>query len=151
MLNKTMINQSCKKFEIYRVSSNEEQTLGVLLYDAQPFAVTLELPLIFADSGKTRPNVSCIPTGHYHCVRTDSPRFGDTFEVTEVPGRSHILFHKGNSAKNTKGCILVAESFTRIGDLESGTTGIGQSAIAFSEFIEILGDDRAFNLIIKEV
>ena len=147
MLNKTMMNQSYKKFEIYRVSSNEEQTLGVLLYDAQPFAVTLELPLIFADSGKTRPNVSCIPTGHYHCVRTDSPRFGDTFEVMEVPGRSHILFHKGNTAKNTKGCILVAESFTNIG----GAAGIGQSAIAFSEFIGILGEDRAFNLIIKEV
>ena len=147
MLNKAIMVEFWKKFEIYRVSSNEDQTMGVLLYDAQPFAVTLELPLIFADSGKTRPNVSCIPTGHYHCVRTDSPRFGDTFEVTEVPGRSHILFHKGNTPKNTKGCILVAESFTNIG----GTSGIGQSAIAFSELMGILGDDQAFNLLIKEV
>jgi len=147
MLNETMTIEFWKKFVIYRVSSNEENTLGVLLYDAQPFAVTLELPLIFADNGNTSPNVSCIPTGHYHCVRTDSPRFGDTFEVTKVPGRSHILFHKGNTPKNTKGCILVAESFTTIG----GASGIGQSSVGFSEFMEILGEDKAFNLLIKEI
>ena len=42
------------------------------------------------DQGNRR-NVSSIPAGTYIVKRVDSPRFGDTFEITGVPNRSHIL------------------------------------------------------------
>ena len=52
-----------------------------------------------------QPNISCIPTGTYVCRRVQSPKFGNTFEVTEVPGRSHILLHALNTEEGSRGCI----------------------------------------------
>lgn len=72
------------------------------------------------DLGNQR-NVSSIPTGTYVCRRVDSPRFGETFEVTGVPGRSHILFHAGNTEENTRGCILVGKMFGVLNVLDEDT------------------------------
>lgn len=35
--------------------------------------------------------ISCIPEGKYVCRRVNSPRFGNVFEVTNVPGRTQRL------------------------------------------------------------
>ena len=53
------------------------------------------------------PFFSCIPEGLYVCRRIVSPKFGPTFEVSCVDGRSHILFHKLNTVHETRGCIGV--------------------------------------------
>lgn len=92
-----------------RVSTNWHSTFGVLIDGTEPFAVTLEPP--WRDNEE---DVSCIPAALYMCRRTQSSHFGETFEVTNVPGRSHILFHKGNTPGDTAGCILVAERFERL-------------------------------------
>ena len=55
--------------------------------------------------------VSCIPAGSYVTRRVTSPKFGETFEVTGVPGRANILFHHGNTEEDTEGCILLGSSF----------------------------------------
>jgi hypothetical protein len=92
---------------LVRVSSQEFGTFGVLRTETHvPFAVTLELPWKHNEAW-----VSCIPPGRYVCKRVKSPQFGETFEVTGVSGRSHILFHAGNTMADTAGCILVAEEF----------------------------------------
>jgi hypothetical protein len=92
---------------LVRVSSQEFGTFGVLRTEEKvPFAVTLELPW-----KRNEAWVSCIPPGRYTCQRVHSPTFGETFEVTGVQGRSHILFHAGNTIEDTAGCILVAEEF----------------------------------------
>lgn len=54
-----------------------------------------------------------IPLGFYRCVKgihklSHSPSF-ETFEVTDVPGHSGILFHTGNFNNDSEGCILVGE------------------------------------------
>jgi len=79
-------------------TSDKNGTFGVLLeVDREagdvPFCVTLEPPLVLNKDGTTTPFLSSIPTGIYICRRVDSPRFSNTFEITEVPGRTHILFH----------------------------------------------------------
>jgi hypothetical protein len=91
---------------LLRVGSSDLGTFGVLRDRAIPFAVTLEPPWT-----NNAQRVSCIPPGRYVCQRVQSQKFGDTFEVTGVPGRSHILFHAGNTIEDTEGCILVAEEF----------------------------------------
>ena len=92
---------------LVRVSAQEFGTFGVLRTDATvPFAVTLELPWRHNEAW-----VSCIPPGHYTCKRVKSPKFGETFEITGVPGRSDILFHAGNTVADVKGCVAVAEEF----------------------------------------
>ncbi len=52
-----------------------------------------------------RPNISCIPAASYTCKRVNSPKFGITFEVMDVPGRTHILLHPLNTEEGSRGCI----------------------------------------------
>lgn len=77
------------------------------------------------------PNLSCIPKGRYVLKRVDSPHFGDTFEVMNVPGRSKILIHAGNTIEDTEGCILLGSSFGRL--LES--LAVIKSREAFKAFM----------------
>lgn len=53
------------------------------------------------------PFISCIPADTYICKRVQSPKFGNTFEVMDVPGRTHVLFHALNTEEGTQGCIGV--------------------------------------------
>ena len=76
-----------------RVEHSDKCTRGVLIHEDEIIALTLENP--WRDN---TPNISCIPIGTYLCKRVDSPKFGDTFEVSDVSGRTHILFHSGKVA-----------------------------------------------------
>lgn len=122
---------------LLRLSHAPEGTPGVLMRGKIPFAVTLELPW-----KENRRKESCIPAGLYKCLRVQSPRFGDTFEVTGVAGRSHILFHKGNTIDDTEGCILVAEEFGRNG----GALAVVNSGGGYAEFMRLLASFPEFRL-----
>lgn len=129
-----------------RVPSSKFGTFGMLRVDSVPFAVTLERRW-----ENNRPSVngipgSCIPLGKYTCKRVKSPKFGDTFEVTGVPNRSKILFHKGNLDDDSHGCILVGEQFA----LVKNEPGIIASAAGFEEFLAIQKGVKSFQLIINE-
>ena len=53
-----------------------------------------------------QPRISCIPTGVYRCVRSIFHRGGyETFEVTDVPGRTLIKMHRANTEEDLLGCI----------------------------------------------
>ncbi len=94
-----------------RVEHGDKCTRGVLIHDDKIIALTLENP--WRDN---TPNLSCIPIGTYLCKRVNSPRFKETFEVTGVDGRTHILFHSGNTESQTKGCILLGNKFGELFD-----------------------------------
>jgi len=129
-----------KHLTIVRLSSTLEGTFGVFMEHRIPFAVTLERPWLL-----NRRNLSCIPSGRYVCRRVESPRFGPTFEVTDVPGRTHILFHKGNLDSDSEGCILVGERFDHL----RGKPGILDSRHGFEELLlRLAGEDR-FELIVR--
>ena len=93
---------------ILRDTFTEESTIGELFLNGERFCDTLELP--FRDNERS---VSCIPTGEYK-VRLRLPRESAKRDyihllVQDVPSRDYILFHRGNSAKDTRGCILVGQ------------------------------------------
>lgn len=85
---------------------------------------------------------SCIPKGRYVCKRKNSPRFGETFEVMNVPGRTHIVFHWGNWERDTLGCILVG----RATDYKKMIT---HSRLAFGDFMGHLENVGEFELEIR--
>lgn len=114
------------QFELIRVSMLESGTFGVLLDEELPFCLTIERPWLMNER-----NISCIPAGDYVCRRVNSPKFGNTFEVTDVPGRSEILFHKGNVVDDTHGCIVLGEQY----ELLSGKPAVVASGKAFEEFL----------------
>lgn len=114
---------------IKRIAHREDGVFGVLLLEGRPIAVTLERPWLDNRKGE-----SCIPTGEYTCVRVNSPKFGQTWMVRDVPGRSEILFHSGNTFVDSHGCILVAERFSVWSD---GSTSIADSRAAMAEFMDL--------------
>lgn len=64
--------------------------------------VTLENP--WKDN---KPSISCVPTGRWLCKRSWYNKGGyAAFELQNVPGRSLILPHIGNTAGDTRGCPL---------------------------------------------
>lgn len=89
------------------------------------------------------PNKSCIPVKKtpYVCKRVNSPRFGNTFEVSNVEGRTHVLFHSGNFPKNTSGCIL-------LGMEVNDKNYLTQSKVAVKAFMEELQGYNQFSLTI---
>lgn len=124
-----------------RIAARDDGTFGVLLADGNPFAVTLERP--WRDNRKGE---SCIPEGEYTCVRVNSPKFGLTWMVKDVPGRSEILFHAGNVFADSHGCILVAEKYAGWAD---GTTSIADSRLGMAELMNLTRDAVSFNLIVR--
>ena len=76
-----------------RVSLTDDGVIGVLLSGVYPVCLTLEEE--WKDNAR---GLSCIPAGSYKCNRVVTPKHGETFEVSGVPGgRTAILFHSGNT------------------------------------------------------
>ena len=87
-------------------------------------------------------NVSSIPDGSYTMGRVDSPRFGkDCWSVLNVPGRSHILLHAGNKAKDTRGCILPGSGLL--------ADGVSQSKKALETFAVQAKTSEELGLVIQ--
>lgn len=91
----------------------DKQTLGVLtVYDEDNVyftCCTLELPWL-----QNQRQVSCIPKGIYKVVPRTSPKYKRHLHVTNVEGRTWILFHHGNYHFQIRGCVLVGDSYTDI-------------------------------------
>ncbi len=48
-----------------------------------------------------------IPLGCYSGIIRNSPKFGKDAIYIDVPGRSGIMFHVGNSIHDSRGCVLL--------------------------------------------
>ena len=128
---------------LIRDTFTEESTLGELFIDGERICDTLENP--YLDNQR---NISCIPEGEYP-VRIRLPRESGTRDymhllVKDVKDRDYILFHIGNTAKDTSGCILVG--------LGSQQDVVNNSRLAMDllmkEIINLGGEN--INLIIKK-
>jgi len=94
---------------IIRDTFTEDSTIGELFINGERMCDTLENPYI-----NNERNISCIPEGEYkvrlRLARESASRDYLHLLVQDVPNRDWILFHRGNSAKDTSGCILVGLS-----------------------------------------
>ncbi len=121
-----------KRLRLARIATGDLGTSGVLVDGQVPVCLILEEPW---RSNQT--NVSCIPAGDYLAKRIISPKFGETFEITRVPQRSEILFHRGNWAgtgelDSTKGCLLNGLEFGQV----KGQFAVKGSKKAFEKFMK---------------
>lgn len=129
--------------ELIRLEENHDHgTFGVLKINKEVFCCTLEPP----DRLNTQ-NVSSIPAQQYICERYRSPKYGNTFKVTNVPGRSSVLIHAGNVVNHTKGCIILGQYFGKLKDLRA----VLNSGKTFKCFMEMMDGVDKFHLTIREV
>jgi len=127
---------------LVRDTFSENSVIGELFLDGERMCDTLENPWL-----DNQRNISCIPKGEYK-VRLRLPRESATRDyvhllVEDVENRSYILFHRGNNAKDTRGCILVG--------LGSQQDFVSNSVLAMDllikEIVNLGGEN--INLIIK--
>lgn len=116
--------------------------LGVLRINKEIFGFTLEPP-----KRDNTVNESCIPTGQYLAHAHRSIRFGDTYRVAQVPGRSEILFHAGNVMDDTSGCILLG---SEVGKLKTARRAVLNSGQTFSKFMKELSNYDKFHFTVME-
>ena len=124
--------------EITRFALFGDRTLGRLKIDDLELW-TIERPWLNNVAFK-----SCIPAGQYKVKRTNSPRFGpDTWQVQDVPDRTHILFHVANTSADVVGCIGCGLS------LYADLHGVGNSRKAMAKFDSYLAGLDETDLVIK--
>jgi hypothetical protein len=87
-----------------------------------------------------------VPPGIYVCQRGRHRLEGmnnsfETFEITNVPGHTNILFHKGNYNNDSEGCVLVGAAL--------GVGCILESAIAFGSFLQLQEGLESFTLTVQ--
>ena len=130
-----------RTLRLIRVEESYRETLGVLLIDSEAFCWTLEL----ADRVNMK-DISSIPAQQYLCKPFQSPRFGEVFKVMDVPGRTDILIHPGNTADDTAGCILLGSELGKFSEKRA----ILNSGKTFQAFKERLYQESMIHLTIKE-
>lgn len=121
-----------------RAPSSDKGTFGILCLGNIPLCVTCEDPW-----NDNKPNISCIPAGHYQCTKFNGARFSDVWEILNVPKRSAILIHNGNTIADTHGCVLVGSSFGAL----DGMPGVMDSVKTLTMLRHVLPD--MFDLIIR--
>lgn len=106
------------KLLVKRELKKDTYTIGKMYVDGKYFCNTLEdkdrgLKQVDTVSSIQRIKVqhqTAIPAGIYEVIVNKSPRFGRMLpRILNVPGFDGVLIHRGNTDKDTSGCILVGE------------------------------------------
>ncbi len=124
---------------LIRTSAGSDGVFGTLdKVIGENIGVTLE----HSYNGKPK-----LPVGTYKCVRGmhqlhDGVPF-ETFEITNVPGHTGILFHVGNYNEDSEGCVLLGR---RIATQENGKRMITSSKNTFNKFMDITRGLNEFTL-----
>jgi Family of unknown function (DUF5675) len=107
------MNDVLPVYTLAREASSNNGTLGEILNpDGSHLCYTCERPWL-----DNTPDTSCIPTGTYSCVPHDSAAHPNVWELQNVPDRSGILIHNGNTENDSEGCIIVGATQGTLGGL----------------------------------
>lgn len=99
------------KLTLKRTYKAPDYTIGHLYIDGQYFCDTLEDTVRDLTREKKIPGQTAIPAGTYHVLVTYSPKFKRKLPIlVNVPMFTGIRIHRGNTAKDTEGCILVGKN-----------------------------------------
>ena len=96
------------KLFLQRIAQTPEYTIGRLEINGKFFCNTLEDPVRDLPEEQKIMHKTAIPEGTYKVIVNRSPRFKrDLPLLLDVPYFEGIRIHRGNTAKDTSGCILV--------------------------------------------
>lgn len=106
------------KLLLKRIALRPTYTIGKLYIDGVYFCDTIEDPVVDIDKsgrfdGKEKKvyGESAIPYGNYKVILNVSPRFKRLLpRLLDVPHFNGILIHRGNTAIDSHGCIIVGKN-----------------------------------------
>lgn len=95
-----------------RKIKGDTYTIGTLYVNGEKFCDTLEDRVRDLAGGESKvPGETAIPEGRYRVIVNRSPKFGrDLPRLLDVPMFEGVLIHRGNTAEDSAGCILVGEN-----------------------------------------
>ena len=97
--------------ELIRIAKKPLYTIGRLIVDRKYFCDTLEDCCRDLDKEEKVMNETAIPEGTYEVIVNVSAKFRRKLPLLlDVPHFSGIRIHRGNTDKDTSGCILVGEN-----------------------------------------
>ncbi len=124
------------KLTLIRTDCLKDRTPGILYNGHRQLCDTLEPPV----TPNAHHRSTAIPAGTYPLRITYSPRFKTHLPlIMNVPERSGIRIHAGNTPMDTSGCILVGE--------RDGNTLIG-SRHTLQELLKILSPNEPHTITI---
>ena len=131
---------------LIRQEFSADASFGVLLLRKQIFCYTLELAW-----NENIQNHSSIPCGLYPFVRRDSWRgsqkYGHTYQVMDVPGRTDILIHPANWSHELLGCFATGQTIAKM----RGERAIINSGGTFRALMKALAGVNETTIQIMEV
>ena len=135
------------RISIDRYAPEPKQTIGVFYLLGTNDSVIakwdcLELPWL-----NNQRRISCIPKGNYKAKKHNSPKFGKSLWLQDVPNRSEILVHKGNYHFDILGCILIGKFLKDINN--DGLIDVLESGKAIKELLSYLKDIDGIMIEIK--
>ena len=99
------------RLELNRIAKKPLYTIGKLFVDGKYFCDTLEDRCRDLDREEKVMNETAIPAGVYEVIVNVSAKFKRKLPLLlDVPHFTGIRIHRGNTDKDTSGCILVGEN-----------------------------------------
>lgn len=99
------------RLTLKRVAKRDTYTIGKLYVDGQYWCDTLEDRVRDLTKENKIPGQTAIPAGTYDVVVNISPKFKRLLpRLLNVPHFEGILIHRGNTDKDSAGCILPGEN-----------------------------------------
>lgn len=132
------------ELRVERRFKGDGYTIGSLYVNGEKFCDTLEDKVRDLAGGEVKvPGETAIPEGRYRVIVNRSPKFGrDLPRLLDVPMFEGVLIHRGNTAEDSAGCILVGENKVQ-GKVINSTpyeerlVALCKAALAMGETIEI--------------
>lgn len=131
-----------KEITLTRFAYTPQGTFGKLDFGGENL-YTVERPWL-----DNKVNVSCVPEGLYKMELGTYHRGGyAAYELLDVPGRSEIKLHIGNTMNDLAGCIAPGLYLTQI----KGKWAVGNSKLAYERFMEAMSGEKYALLHIKRI
>lgn len=117
------------EIKVTRKTLTDKSTIGDMEIDGEFFCYTLED--VVRPAGVKIAGQTAIPSGRYEVVIDMSSRFKKLMpHILDVPMFSGIRIHKGNTDKDTEGCLIVG--------MTTAPDFVGQSKVAYDKLMERL-------------
>jgi len=133
-----------KVLTVDRQYPGDRCTAGYLSVDGNQLAYTLEPPWVANIN-----SISSIPNGSYSAVIRSDGKLGFRLELEDVPGRSSIEIHVGNTTEHTHGCILVGAKVDAANLCALQDSKVGMAALEGALFGATARDDKGTALVVQ--